>query len=300
MMTATVGLVGAGQMGSALGAALRAGGHTVVTSLAGRSARTVRFATAAGLSTVPSTVDVLEAASVVLVVTPPAEALAAAADLASAAARCGARPLVADLNAISPSTVEAVAAALGAAGLDLVDGAISGPPPSVRPGARIYLSGQRAAEVAGLGWCDVTIVPVAGPIGMASAVKMCTASVYKGVTGILTQALRVAAHHGVVDHVLADLGEAGYSPVQVASAASKAWRYVPEMREIAGTQAAAGLPATLFEVMAAIYEDLAQTQLAHRRPEEVDQNLAPEDFITLLTSTVRPQPPIEGEPCIRE
>ena len=46
----TVGLVGTGHMGSALGHVLSRGGHEVVTTLAGRSPRSARLAGAAGLA----------------------------------------------------------------------------------------------------------------------------------------------------------------------------------------------------------------------------------------------------------
>ena len=58
--------------------------------------------------------------------------------------------------------------------------------------------------------------------------------------------------------VLDDLGDLLPAPAGVATAAAKAWRYVDEMREIAATQAAAGLPGALFEGMAQAYEELAR------------------------------------------
>ncbi len=39
------------------------------------------------------------------------------------------------------------------------------------------------------------------------------------------------------------------------------------MREIAATQAAAGLPGELFEAMAVVWEHVAGTPLGHRDPE---------------------------------
>src|SRR5689334_9333363 len=235
----TVGLVGAGHMGAGLGWALREGGARVVTTLAGRSPRTAKLAAAAGLEVLPTLSDVLGAADVVLVVTPPGAATSAAAAIAEAAGQTGAGPIVADLNAVSPPTIERIAATI--APLDLVDGSVSGAPPTVRPGARLYLAGPRAAAVAELPWRHVTPVVVDGPLGSASAVKMCTASVYKGLTGLYAQALRTAAHHEVLEHVLDDLHNGGLDPVPaVAVAATKAARYVPEMREIAATQAGAG------------------------------------------------------------
>jgi 3-hydroxyisobutyrate dehydrogenase-like beta-hydroxyacid dehydrogenase len=127
-------------MGAGLGWALREGGARVVTTLAGRSPRTARLVTDAGLEVLRDLDEVVRAASHLLVVTPPDVALDAAASIAAAAARTGARPLVADLNAIAPPTVDRVASTI--APLDLVDGSISGSPPTVRPGARIYFSSR--------------------------------------------------------------------------------------------------------------------------------------------------------------
>jgi 3-hydroxyisobutyrate dehydrogenase-like beta-hydroxyacid dehydrogenase len=280
----TIGLVGAGHMGSGLGWAMRQGGNTVVTTFAGRSARTVRLATEAGVTALPDLTAVVAASDLLLVVTPPAAAEAAAQ--AIAAAPTDARPLVVDLNAIAPSTVERIGATLGRTGFDLVDGAISGPPPTVRPGARIFLSGPAATRVAALAWPHVELVVVGDAVGTASAVKMCTASVYKGVTAVLTQALRTAGRHGVADHVLADLADGGYEPSsqtrQIAVSATKAWRFVAEMREIAATQRAAGLPGDLFEAVALVYEDLARTELATGDPETVDTT--PDRVIAALTA----------------
>jgi 3-hydroxyisobutyrate dehydrogenase-like beta-hydroxyacid dehydrogenase len=280
----TIGLVGAGHMGSGLGWALRQGGNTVVTTLAGRSARTVRLATEAGVTALPDLTAVVAAADLLFVVTPPAVAEAAAQ--AIAAAPTDARPLVVDLNAIAPSTVERIARALGRAGFDLVDGAISGPPPTVRPGARIFLSGPASAtaRITDLAWPHVDLVVVGEAVGAASAVKMCTASVYKGVTAVLTQALRTAGRNGVADYVLADLADGGYEPTrQIAVAATKAWRFVDEMHQIAATQRAAGLPGELFDAVALVYEDLARTELATGDPETVDAT--PDRVIAALTAT---------------
>src|SRR5262245_57815743 len=134
-----VGIVSAGAMGSAVGGRLRDGGARVVTTLAGRSPRTRRLAEAEGLDELPSLEDVVAAAGIVLSVVPPGEAVAAAEQIAAAARGAGAAPLVADLNAVSPATVTSVAAAL--APLDLVDGAITGPPPDGTDRTRVYLSG---------------------------------------------------------------------------------------------------------------------------------------------------------------
>ena len=84
---------------------------------------------------------------------------------------------------------------------------------------------------------------------------MCTASVYKGFTALLTHALVTADAHGVLTQVLDDLHDSFPRQLDsaarlVAVSATKAERYVGEMREIAGTQASAGLTPVLFDAFA--------------------------------------------------
>ncbi len=92
-------------------------------------------------------------------------------------------PTVADLNAIAPATMAAVAERLESAGLSAVDGSISGPPPRRAGATIVYLSGARAAEVASLPAPGLELRVVGERIGMASAIKMSTGSFYKGQTG---------------------------------------------------------------------------------------------------------------------
>ncbi|HWO81261.1 NAD(P)-dependent oxidoreductase [Gaiella sp.] len=266
-----VGIVSPGAMGSALGRTLRAGGSRVVVSLDGRSERSRRLATEAGLEDVGSLDVLLREAAVVLSVVPPGSALEVASAIAANARTP--MPLVADLNAVAPATAERIATTLREAGLDMVDGSISGPPPREAGTTRVYLSGPRAAEVAALPLDGVQRVVVGDDVGLASAVKMCTASVYKGRVALLAQALRTAHAHGVVEHVLDDLVEAGLADPErtgatLARASAKAWRYVAEMEEIARTQDAAGLRKDLFAALAIVYGDLAAAAV-DGAPEEV-------------------------------
>lgn len=280
----TVAVISAGHMGSGLGWALREGGVRVLTTLAGRSERSARLAAAAGLETLPTLEALITAVDEVLVVTPPDAARSTAAALAAAAHATGARPLVADLNAVAPSTVAELARLYADAGLPFVDGAISGPPPNSRPGARIYLCGPNAARLAALPWRHVEPIVLPGPVGRASGLKMCTASVYKGLDGLLAQAMRAAAHYGVLDSVLADLRRAGYdNPGRIAVTAAKAHRYVPEMREIAAAQQAAGLTPALFTALANVYAELATSPFGNADPETVDSRLPPAEIITGIT-----------------
>jgi 3-hydroxyisobutyrate dehydrogenase-like beta-hydroxyacid dehydrogenase len=280
----TVAIVSPGYMGAGLGWALREGGARVVATVRGRSERTRRLAEKAGIELLPALFDVVAIADVVLSVTPPGQAVAAAQTIANAARESGAKPVVADLNAVSPRTMATIEEVW--AGLPVVDGSISGSPPSVHPGARIFLSGVKAADVAALPWAGkIEPIVLGGGIGPASAVKMCTASVYKGLNGLVTQAMRVAARHGVLDQVLLDLGRVGLDgSAGVAVAATKAGRYVGEMHEIATAQGDAGLTPALFEAFAAVYAEVATTALAEGDPESADRTMPPAEIARRLDS----------------
>jgi 3-hydroxyisobutyrate dehydrogenase-like beta-hydroxyacid dehydrogenase len=282
-------------MGSAVGHVLARGGARVVATLDGRSERTADLARKAGLELLPSLAAVVRESEVVLSIAPPGEAEAIAGDLADAAGATGARPLVADLNAVAPATVQRMASSL-AGTLELVDGAISGPPPWNPGTTRIYLSGSRAAELVALGFPGVELVVVGDQVGTASAVKMCTASVYKGSVALLTHALLTAHEHGVVEHVLDDLGSSFPQLVEqpargMTRAATVSGRYVAEMREIAATQGAAGLPSALFEAMAEVYDALSRRPLALLAPEELDRDLSLQDALDALSATKAEAPP---------
>ena len=106
-------------MGSAVGAAYRAAGQRVVTTVSGRSERTGRLAELAGLERLPDLDSVVAEAELVLSIVPPDQAVATAAEIAAAAARTGSRPLVGDWNAVAPATVRAIGHSLAEVGLEL-------------------------------------------------------------------------------------------------------------------------------------------------------------------------------------
>jgi 3-hydroxyisobutyrate dehydrogenase-like beta-hydroxyacid dehydrogenase len=281
-----VGIVSPGAMGGALGARLREGGARVVVALEGRGDRTRHLADEAGLEDLGSLAALAAAASVILVVVPPEAVVGAASALVGAVGE--ARPVVVELDAVSPETTRRVADLLATAGLDAVDGSISGPPPRRAGTTRIYLSGPRATEVAALPFAGVERVVVGDAVGAASAVKMCTASVYKGRVALLAQALRTARAHGVVEHVVADLAAARIIEEDrlgstLAVASTKAWRYVAEMEEIALSQADAGLTPELFHALAGIYAELAERPFA-AAPEAVPERVRLADVLDRLSA----------------
>ena len=268
----TIGVVSPGAMGSALARAWRAAGSRVVVTLEGRSERTRELA--GDLERAPDLPALMATSDVVVSVVPPGAAGATMAEVAAAASATGTAPLVADLNAVSPATVQELVATAAASGLDLVDGAVSGGPPEPGGDTTLYLSGGRAGELAALLAADGLTTRVVGPVpGSASAVKMCTASVYKGSTALWAQALQTADAHGVLEPVMADLaaafpGSARTAARRLALSAAKSWRFVDEMEHIARTQEAAGASPELFEGVAAVYRRLSGTPLAQLTPEQ--------------------------------
>ena len=148
--------------------------------------------------------------------------------------------LYVDANAISPARAREVAALRPR----FVDGGIVGPPPHAAGETRLYLSGERAGEVASLfegSIVETRLVPD------ASAVKMAYAAWSKGTAAMLLAIRDVARHYGIEEELAAEWRDSVPGlPDRLASAersaAKKGWRWVGEMEEIADTFAAAGEP----------------------------------------------------------
>jgi len=267
----TIAVVSPGAMGSALGRVWAAAGARVIATVAGRSPRTRELAF--GLELLPTLDDVLLQADLVCSVVPPGRATAVAELVAEHTHRLGVSPGYADLNAIAPSTVAEIESVLGRPPLD---GAISGGPPAPGGGTTLYLAGPQPERLAALTAPGLRTVVVGSRPGLASVVKMSTASVYKGLTALLAQALQSAEHYGVTDYVVADLqpefpDQIRQLPALLALAASKSDRFPDEMRQIAQAQGEAGAEAELFQAMAGVYEAVHRSRLARLTPEQARQ-----------------------------
>jgi len=267
-MATTVGLLHPGEMGAVVGECLRAAGARVVWPSAGRSPATCQRATAADLDDLGTLAAVVHASDVILSVCPPG----AATDLARRVAAARFRGLYVDANAVSPGTARGVGEIVSAAGAELVDGGIIGPPPREPGTTRLYLAGPRAGEVASLfkgSALEAVVMP--GDVGSASALKMAYAAWTKGSSALLLAVRALAIREGVDPALRAEWersqpGLGARSEAAVAANAKKAWRFVGEMEEIAATFAAAGLPAGFHEASAAIYRRLDRYKDAPAAP----------------------------------
>jgi 3-hydroxyisobutyrate dehydrogenase-like beta-hydroxyacid dehydrogenase len=239
----TVGLLHPGEMGAAVGAVLRGQGVRVVWASEGRSEETRARAEAAGLEDAGSVVEVARS-DVVFSICPPHAAL----EVARSAEFAG---VYVDANAVSPATAREVAEAVG----EFVDGGIVGSPPREPGTARLYLSGDRASEVAELFAGSALDARV---VSNASAVKMAYAAWTKGTAAMLLAIRELARREGVEDTLLAewDLSvpelRQRYERAR-RSAEAKGWRWVGEMEEIAATFEADGLPGGFHRAAAEVY-----------------------------------------------
>jgi 3-hydroxyisobutyrate dehydrogenase-like beta-hydroxyacid dehydrogenase len=246
----TVGLVHPGEMGAAVGAALRGGGHRVLWASKGRGAATADRAAAAGLADAGSVAELARRCDVVVSLCPPHAAVEVARSFR------GFQGLYVDANAVSPATAREIAGLVAR----YVDGSVVGPPPREPGATRLFLSGGEAAAVAAaFAGTPVEAIVLAGPPFAASALKMVYAAWTKGTVALLLALREVARAEGVDEALLAEWRRSlpdleGRSAAAERSAAAKGWRWVAEMEEIAATFAAAGQPDGFHRAAAAVYE----------------------------------------------
>jgi 3-hydroxyisobutyrate dehydrogenase-like beta-hydroxyacid dehydrogenase len=252
-----VGILHPGQMGTVVAATLRNTGNDVSWASAGRSTRTRERAASLGLREIVGIGEMCAACDAIFSVCPPEFA----DQVADSVLEQGFRGLYIDANAISPERVKHMAARMSAAGIRFVDGGIIGPAVQKPDTTWMYLSGEHAAEAAALlsgGPMRGETIP-GGP-GQASALKMCYAAYSKGSTALLCATWAASERLGVRGELERHWQRSTAGSPDVAKslslAAPRAWRWAPEMREIAATFESTGLPPEFHQAAAEIFEML--------------------------------------------
>lgn len=259
MTNKTVALLHPGNMGTTIGVAAATSGARMVWVSEGRSKASHDRARDARLRDVKTITNAVNESEVILSVCPPDAAL----DLARNVAQHRFKGIYVDANAVSRATARQICEIVTTAGANFVDGGIIGSPVK-RPGTtRMYLSGEHAPEIAALFIDSMLEAKTIGvEPGAASALKVAYAAWTKCTDALLLAIRTFAATEGVDQPLLQewaisqpDLERRSQQAAAVAT--PKAWRYVGEMKEIAATFEAAGLPAGFHNAAAELWERLA-------------------------------------------
>jgi 3-hydroxyisobutyrate dehydrogenase-like beta-hydroxyacid dehydrogenase len=249
----TVTVLHPGSMGAAVAAQAVGARHVLWVSV-GRSSATAQRAKDAGLTDCASIEEALKASDAVLSICPPHTAEAVADEVAKHAFS----GLYVDANAISPQRMERIASEIRPAPV-VLDGAIFGPPPRTGKSCRLYVAGDgEAAELVHTLFKDsaVDVRNAGGHVGSASALKASFAGFQKAARTLAGVSHALADTHGVAGLLTEEakrmpsqiLSDPGYLP----SVAARAWRWGPEMLEIADTLRDAGLPTEMAEAAASV------------------------------------------------
>jgi len=280
-MLNTVGILSPGDMGHTVGNVLRQNGLRVITCLEGRSQRTRQLAEKAGIVDVPTYPQFVTEVDLILSIMVPAQAMSAASMVAEALQKVDTTLVYADCNAIAPQTVRKLGEIITSADGTFVDASIIGPPPRTPGATRFYTSGPNLDLFSELNNYGLDVRALGEEIGLASAIKMCYASLTKGLTALCTELLTAASVLGVSEALTAEFqlsqsalfermenGLPGMPP--------KARRWIGEMEEISATFAHVGLTPNILTGAADMYRFVGDTHLADLPPEARDEfpNLA--------------------------
>ena len=274
MQLKKIGVTSPGDMGQGIAMRLKACGFEVFTALEGRSARTAELARQAGLTDCGSVDQLVRTCDAIFSILNPGAAVDKAREVAAAMRATPRKIVYVDCNAIAPQTGLEIEAIIQEAGGVFVDAGIIGPPPRGKASTKLYLSGPEAGVLSQQIVDPQLNVRVVGErIGDASAVKMCYAALTKGSIALGMELLMAARKLGVEQALENELNESQaelYASVvnRSVSMPPKAYRWVPEMLEIAKTFEGAGLTPRILEGAADMYEFIATTPLGRESPEE--------------------------------
>ena len=291
MKLETVGIVSPGDMGHIVGRVLRTNNLRVITCLQDRSTRTKSLAEQAQIEDVETYAALVREADVVLSILVPANAPHAAQAVAQALSDTHSDLLYADCNAIAPQTAQQIGKLLENAGGRFIDASIIGPPPRKDGDTRFYASGPHLSEFQQLNQFGLTVVPLGNQIGQASAIKMCYASLTKGLTALSTELLTAAEILGVSDALKAEfqLSQADhYARMEkgLPGIPTKSRRWVGEMEEISRTFEHVGLTPKMLAGAADMYRFVGQTELADRTPEDPTPLPSLTEMISILARSL--------------
>lgn len=261
----TIAIVGAGEMGAAVGQRIRESGARAITTLKGRSASSVERVRDAKLEVIDDDELLVAESAFILSIVPPGEAMVVAERFREPLVRAAVKPIFVDCNAVSPATVRRIADSLASTRCGFIDAGIIGGPPrreSAGKGPRFYASGEEAHELTRLRDFGLDIAIVEGGIGAASALKMSYAGLTKGLIAVGAAMVGAASRAGLASALHDELARSQPQLLAMLTAMiprmySKAYRWVYEMEQIAEFVGGDTTGGTIYMGAARIYEQLA-------------------------------------------
>jgi len=267
-----IGVVSPGDMGQAVAARLKECGYGIYTALEGRSTRTRALAAKAGLEDCRTMSALISRCDMVCSILNPAAAMEKAREAAAAIAATGKRITYVDCNAVAPETVREIDRVIRAAGGDFIDAGIVGPPPRGAAKTRVYVSGREAHRMTAIKNDHMLVRVVSERVGDASALKMCYGAITKGAVALGVELLIAARKLGVGEALEREFQESipgiyDWILARSVPMPPKAYRWVPEMNEIAKTFEDAGMTPRMLLGAADMFEMIAGTALGKESPE---------------------------------
>lgn len=258
----TVAVLYPGEMGASLAAPLRAHGARVVTTVAGRSERTVARARQAEFILLDSLAEVVKQSDMVISLVSPAAAEETAGAYAALAHLAPPAALYVEANSIGPQQARDLAERIARTGRGFVDAAINGLAKNLTTTATLFLSGERAEEIARLLDRMPRVRVLGRQVGQASAMKMLLGGLSKGVCALFLELALLAERREMLpelmratDEIYPGIGQLieRMLPTYTRHSARRA----TEMSELQTTAHATGQQPCLISAIARLHESMA-------------------------------------------
>ncbi len=155
-----------------------------------------------------------------------------------------------DINSVSPATKRENARIVASSGAEYVEAAVMAPVPAKRLMVPMLLGGPYAeTAVRTLSALGMNVTPVAGELGVASAIKMCRSIMIKGLEALTVECVMAAREFEAAEQVFASLDRTfphmGWTSelpdYLVGRVAEHGRRRAAEMREVEHTLASVGV-----------------------------------------------------------
>jgi 3-hydroxyisobutyrate dehydrogenase-like beta-hydroxyacid dehydrogenase len=260
-----VGLLSPGDMGAAVATLLLRRGISVATTRENRSDQTLLRAKQCGLVVVSSMAELVQRSAVMISLVPPAAAEEACDAYCQLSIHAPEDAIYIDLNSIRPELAVTFAQRLHERGRGFVDGAINGLARNLTTTGTMYLSGERAEQVAML-FRGVRVEVLGEDPGRASAMKMLLSGMAKGVCGLFFELAQVAQQRGMLPemtHAVERIYPGIWQLVErmLPTYENHAQRRVTEMQELEETAIASGVTPRIVAALRAVHESIAEGEM---------------------------------------